>query len=650
MDKSKKKKLIILSVLFIMILAIGGVYAWLTFTTGNIIVAGNTHCFNINYTKGNDIIGNIGAIKEEDYLTGNTIKLSTLMGFSPVSIELDKRCNKVSGIGTIELNVNSLSNAYTSNGNSYGSLKYVVAEYDPTLYEDSTIKYLKNNEFTYIRRGIISEEGTMDIHTEYLSPGDKHNYIVIIYLDKDKTGDDIIGANISATVSARADQFVATPISDFTYVTDSYNSIALPSNTVLLTKYNGTDTVVNVPSTYVINDTTYNVMVIGDSTNNTSTFSGNTTITEVNFADGVLFNSYDGTSLVDNSANSLFKGCTSLVNAPKLSDAITNMDNTYNGCTSLTNAQYVPSSVTSMNGTFKDCTNLEGYIRISNENVVVDTNTFSGTTKAIVVEAPANSSTYNNIDTIKPNNVELVPLGKLDLSTPYTDFIYILGSDQTEITALSGPGVNGQTMETVQLDNTTLNGTITIESDEILLVRYIGEDTSVTVPETYRVNGNTYRTKLLSLAVDSSGNNGIGAFINNTNIEEVYLNENIGVVGMNINTGEYETGMMTSAFAMCTSLTTIPVIPKNVTGTNGMFGGCNSLNGTIRFYLCEKDGLGLVDKSGIFENEYTDNQIVLEFPENSFAAENIDGINSDFTENMPNFSASIFESDYCPVS
>ena len=649
MNKSKKKKLIVLIILLI-VLGVGGTFAWLTFTTGNIIVAGNTHCFNINYTKGNDIVGNIGAINEEDYLNGNTIKLSTAMGFSPVSIELDKRCKRVSGIGTIELNINSLSNAYKISGNSYGSLKYVVAEYDPSLFTDSTIKYLKNQTFTYIRRGIISEEGTIDIHTEYLSPGDKHNYLVIIYLDKNKVGNDIIGASISATVSARADQFVATPISDFTYVTDSYNGIQLPENTILLTSYNGTDTVVNVPSTYIVNDTTYNVMIISDTSNSASTFSGNTTITEVNFADGVVFSEYDGTELVNNSIDSLFKGCTSLISAPKLPDTITSMNNTYEGCTSLTNVEYVPNSTTSMLSTFKNCTNLEGYIRIPNEAVVVDSDTFSGTTKNIVVEAPANSDTYTNLEETIPNNVELVPLGKLVLSTPYTDFIYILGSDQTEITTLSSVFYDKEN-PLVELDNVTLDDPINIESDEILLVRYIGEDTSVTVPETYKVNGTEYKVKILSSAnyYDEANNwwYRTGAFLENNAIQEVYLNENLLVASSG---AKFPNGAAIELLANCNSLTTVPVIPKVVVETGGMFDGCNSLNGTIRFYLCSEEDFGLVHDSGIFENEYTDNQIVLEFPENSYMAENIDALNSQLSQENPNLSVSIFESDYCPIS
>ena len=504
MEKNKKIKLLIISSVLFLILAIGGVYAWLTFTTGNVIVAGNTHCFNINYTKGADITGNIGAIKEEDYVTGNTIKLSTAMGFTPISMELDKRCNKLSGIGVLELNVQNLSTAFTSEGNSYGSLKYVVAEYDPSLYTDSTIQYLKNQTFTYIRRGIVSETGTMDIHTEYLSPGEVHNYLVIIYLDKNMVGDDIIGASITATGTARVDQFVATPITDFTYATGTYNGITIPEGYVLLTSYNGTDTVVNVPSTYTINGTTYNVMVYSDTSNNTSTFGGNTTITEVNFADGVSFYVYDGTDLIENSANSLFKGCTSLISAPKLPNTITNMDSTYEGCTSLTNVKYLPTSINSMLGTFKNCSNLSGYIRIVGEDVEVDSNTFSGISGNIVVEVPANSDTYDNIAAIAPNNIEVEQIGLVDPSTPITDFLYVIGTGE-KITSIPIytysdclTSNKNPTYETKETFNYTLPLSISLESNEILLTGYTGSSTDIYIPDTYTIDGTTYNVVMLS--------------------------------------------------------------------------------------------------------------------------------------------------------
>ena len=591
MEKNKKIKLLVLSSMLLVLLAVSGVYAWLTFTTGNVLVAGNTYCFNINYTKGADITGNIGVIEEDDYLTSGTIKLSTAMGFTPISMELDKKCKKLSGTGVLELNVQSLSTAFTSAGNSYGSLKYVVAEYDPSSFKESTAKYLKNHTFNYIRRGIVSSTGTMDIHTEYLNPGEKHNYLVILYIDKNLVGNDAIGASITATGTARAEQFVATPISDFTYSTTTHNGIAVPSNTVLLTSYTGTNTVVNVPSTYTINGTTYDVMVYGDGPNDESTFRGNTTITEVNFANGVKFADLNNEeSFTLNSAERLFKGCTSLVNAPKLPDTITSMNNTYEGCTALTNIEYVPSATTSMLGTFKNCTNLEGYVRIPNETVTPDSNTFSGTTKSIIVETHSESISNYNFTQIAPANVTVVDIGPVyhwDYTpTPLSDFTYILGSNQTEITQLTTDyfyenwDSSSGTYVLVPADDSTFDPqtTVYIESNDVLLVRYIGSDTIVNVPDYYVINGVKYYSKVIS----AFQWNGIsGTFIGNDSIEEVNFDKNVSIVGWGFNEycdcNDYFEGWMLKTFKGCSNLTTVSSIPSNVTSMYNTFEGCESL-------------------------------------------------------------------------
>ncbi len=630
MEKNKKIKLLIISSVLFLILVLGGVYAWLTFTTGNVIVAGNTHCFTINYTKGADITGNIGAIKEEDYLTGNTIKLSTAMGFTPISMELDRSCNKVSGIGVLELNVQTLSTAFTSNGNSYGSLKYVVAEYNPSLYPEPTIQYLKNQTFTYIRRGIVSDTGTMDIHTEYLEPGEKHNYLVILYIDKNVVGEDIIGASITATGTARVDQFVATPITDFTYATGTYNGITIPEGYVLLTSYNGTDTVVNVPSTYTINGTTYNVMVYSDTSNNTSTFGGNTTITNVNFANGVAFYEYDGTDLIQNSVDSLFKGCTALVSAPKLPNSITSMNNTYEGCTSLTNVEYIPTSTTSMLGTFKNCSSLEGYIRIPNESVTFDSNTFSGTTNTIIVEVPSNSDTYDNLSAVAPNNTEVEPIGIT--FAPITDFLYVLGTG-TRGTITSIPiyaysdcltGAADPTYQSRESFNYTLDDSITLASNEILLTGYIGSSTDIMIPDTYTINGTTYNVKMLSymplssctlnpsscqgggiikgmthannenykmipLVGESKGGSIIivtptvevpnkcadyGLLMDNSSVETISIAENVVPV---VYVRGWGNNQLYNTFWNDASLVSVTSIPNSVTNMYGAFQGCASL-------------------------------------------------------------------------
>ena len=197
---------IIIAITLLIVIVGGATYAWITYTTGNIMIGGNTRCFDISFVKGKDITGTIGAIDTSNYVTNNTIKLSTAMGYAPVSFELDGKCSGITGTGTIKLNVSSISTAYTSEGNSYGALKYVVAKYNPSLYADSSINSLANQLFSYSSSGTISSTGTFNIHTTSLNPGVKHNYLVIIYLDSDLVGNDIAGATVSASISASASQ------------------------------------------------------------------------------------------------------------------------------------------------------------------------------------------------------------------------------------------------------------------------------------------------------------------------------------------------------------------------------------------------------------------------------------------------------------
>lgn len=206
---NKRKNIIIITGIILLIVIVGGAtYAWVTYTTGNIMIGGNTRCFNINFVKGKDITGNIAPIDTSKYVTNNTIILSTTMGFAPVSFELEGKCSSFTGTGTIKLNVSSISSAYTSEGNSYGALKYVVAEYNPNLYNDSTINSLANVLFNYTSSGTISSTGTFNIHTVSLSPGVKNNFLVILYIDSSSAGNDISGATITASISATANQVV----------------------------------------------------------------------------------------------------------------------------------------------------------------------------------------------------------------------------------------------------------------------------------------------------------------------------------------------------------------------------------------------------------------------------------------------------------
>ncbi len=344
-----------------------------------------------------------------------------------------------------------------------------------------------------LNKGLINTDfgnttNTIDIHNgASLSTGTPAVYYVMVYLNNtnsvqndgtavgttNETGAyngsvilEAMGGEVKVNFYEEEEQ-EATPISDFTYAIgtfdyyetadDTDDDIVIPAGEVLLLKYNGSDTVINIPSTYIMNGIEYIPIVYGDGpASEESTFYANENITEVNFANGVLFADLDnGESLTFNTMLGLFTGCTnlvsisgipnsitsmsgtfsnctSLVNAPEIPSSVTNLNGTFfgctslvdapvipssvtslnvtfSGCTSLINAPEIPSSVTSMNNTFAGCTNLEGAIRINSSLVNNVSNTFRDTTKNITLEVPSGSTTYNSFNGNVPANVTISP-------------------------------------------------------------------------------------------------------------------------------------------------------------------------------------------------------------------------------------------------
>ena len=108
-----------------------------------------------------------------------------------------------------------------------------------------------------------------------------------------------------------------------------------------------------------------------------------------------------------------FQGCTSLVNAPEIPSSVTNMNYTFTGCTSLVNAPVIPASVSYIAYTFSDCINLTGTVRINSSKISNYHYIFHNTSKAIIVEVPAGSTTYTKISALTtsngmPSNVTLI--------------------------------------------------------------------------------------------------------------------------------------------------------------------------------------------------------------------------------------------------
>ena len=355
---NKKKNIAIISILGL-VLIIGGTYAMVNWTSDNYSVAIRSSCMNINYTKGQDIDKNLGVIDENLYISGNTITMNSAMAFSSVNIELDDACSDINGLATVEINITGLSDELKIDGKYFGGLKYVVVEYDPNNYSELSIEELNGQTFNIVGKGIIYNTGTIDAYTSYIEHGEEKNYLVIFYAEMVHFKNDFVNILIDGSISARVEQFIETPISNFTYSTSNGN--------VVITKYNGSDTVVNLAPTYIINGIEYNTVVSG------SVFLGKTLLREVNFADGI--------TAVDGNAGSMFTGCSnlikvsglpynivnlsyafqncsSLVDAPVIGNSVQNMYYTFYGCTSLVDAPIIGNSVQNINYTFYECSKL----------------------------------------------------------------------------------------------------------------------------------------------------------------------------------------------------------------------------------------------------------------------------------------------------
>ena len=337
-------------------------------------------------------------------------------------------------------------------------------EYIKLKIDDEGIRTFSSLTDSIIKQDVILPAGeTIDITLRvWLSSDTKNTQIGKTFNSK------IVIDGQSIYTSTNTD--IESPLKDFTYFLGSeysevntihyYNEeddnyydisitpIPLESNEILLTKYNGINKNVTIPDTYIIDNTTYNVVILSeayvayydessgvDIDTDDGIFQYNSNIENVYLDQSIkLVASYSDT-YYENSATSLFYGCTSLVTAPVIPDSVTSMSNTFYGCTSLVNAPEIPSSVTNMRSTFSGCTslvnapvipssvtemyftfygcaNLTGIVKINSSNVSSATNIFANTTKSITVQVPSGSTTYTTINNLttsngKPSNVTL---------------------------------------------------------------------------------------------------------------------------------------------------------------------------------------------------------------------------------------------------
>ncbi len=202
----KKKKLIILGIIALTLVIIGTTYAILTWTSTKINLGLNSGCFTIDYTKGQDISGNLKLLNESDLISSNKFTIKNGIGISAVNIGIKSTCT-IEGFGSIYLNITNISEAFTT-GDSKGALKYAVLSNTSTVTTPSsvTVESLLNQSFQIVAKGSIESSGKKLLYKMELSNTEINKYIIVIYVDNFLAGNSITSATFSGNISSEAEQ------------------------------------------------------------------------------------------------------------------------------------------------------------------------------------------------------------------------------------------------------------------------------------------------------------------------------------------------------------------------------------------------------------------------------------------------------------
>lgn len=237
----KKKKTIIIGIIALVLVIIGTTYAILTWTSTKINLGLNSGCFTIDYTKGQDISGNLKLLNESDLISSNKFTIKNGIGISAVNIGINSTCT-IEGFGSIYLNVTNISEAFTT-GDSKGALKYAVLSNTSTITTPSsvTVDSLLNQSFEIVAKGSIESSGKKLLYKMELSNTETNKYIIVIYVDNFLAGNSITSATFSGNISSEAEQKSPDYDADFEIETNEED------RTATITDYNGEEKDVVIP-------------------------------------------------------------------------------------------------------------------------------------------------------------------------------------------------------------------------------------------------------------------------------------------------------------------------------------------------------------------------------------------------------------------
>ena len=205
-DYTKKQKiLIVLGVSLFILIGSGLTYAGLMWATSNPINIGLTSgCFEINYTPGGAINNaNVEVMNESTLISNNKFTITDGIALTYANIGIKSTCS-IEGYGSLYLNVTSLSSAF-STGSSKGSLKYAILN-NTSSSTNLTVAGLKGQSFDIVKKGTITNTGTINILNKKLSNTSQNKYLIVFYIDGSKIGNDVIGASFAGNISADAHQ------------------------------------------------------------------------------------------------------------------------------------------------------------------------------------------------------------------------------------------------------------------------------------------------------------------------------------------------------------------------------------------------------------------------------------------------------------
>lgn len=407
----KKAKIIgtIIGVLIFIIVVSGITYAYFTWRSNDVVISGSSKCFVIDYGVSQEI----GAADiSENISIGNSHRDGS---YAEVTFNLDGNCSGAKALGTLYLNTNDVG---TDAEVLTGALKYTV---------------IKKTDITsrVVSDGVITSTDTITLldDIELSAESQDYTYQVWVWIDSSLSDGSYIGSHYSGYISAEAEQveeFIynsSTDISNFTYAlgsdsttidtinyydenTDEYYDIPvtpinIASDEILLIRYTGASTEVNIPNTYTVDGITYNTVVLssayliygdnGEIDTDIGMFAYNTSITSVSFGENVKFISSDY-YIDDPYGSAYFLFCS---------------------CTSLESVSLLPGSITYLDFAFDGCTNLTGEINIESSVVSSANSIFSNTSESIIVNVPDESTTYDTLNALTndydmPSNVTLV--------------------------------------------------------------------------------------------------------------------------------------------------------------------------------------------------------------------------------------------------